>query len=162
MTKKEKAILFAEQAHQGQQYGLYPYIYHPKQVAEIAEEIGFDEDTIVACILHDVIEDTPISYNDVKKEFGEDVAEIVYAVTDELGRNRKERHDKTYPKIKANPKAIATKLCDRIANVREAKESGSKMLSMYKKEHLEFYTQLYTPSSDLCIEKAWLELVKSY
>ena len=99
MKQKEKAILFAEHAHHGQQYGLYPYVYHLKQVAEIAEEIGFDEDIIIACyFLHDIIEDTPLSYNDVKKEFGEDVAELVYAVTNELGRNRAERHEKTFPK----------------------------------------------------------------
>lgn len=169
MTTKEKAFLFAEQAHFGQHYGLYPYSYHLKQVADVAEEIGFDESIVIACILHDILEDTHLSYNDVKKEFGEDIAELVYAVTDELGRNRKERKERTFPKIKANPKAIAVKLCDRIANVREAKisadkpfgTSDSKMLKLYKQEHLEFYTELYTPS-DCIIENAWDELIKSF
>lgn len=162
MTTKEKAFLFAEQAHFGQQYGLYPYSYHLKQVADVAEEIGFDEEIVIACVLHDVLEDTHLSYNDIKKEFGEDIAELVYAVTDELGHNRKERKEKTYPKIKDNPKAIAIKLCDRIANVREAKISNSSMLKLYKQEHLEFYTELYNPSNDECIEFAWLELIKSH
>jgi len=167
MTQKEKALLFVEHAHHGQQYGLYPYSYHLKQVVEVAEEIGFDEPIIVACVLHDVLEDTHLSYNDIKKEFGEDVAELVYAVTDELGRNRKERKEKTYPKIKGNPKAIAVKLCDRIANVREAKISfnkpfgtqDSKMYKLYKQEHLEFYTTLYD-SPDELLEYAWIMLTK--
>ena len=109
--------------------------------------------------MHDVLEDTHLSYNDIKKEFGEDIAELVYAVTDELGRNRKERKEKTYPKIKGNPKAIAVKLCDRIANVREAKSSASKMFRMYKDEHAEFTITLYD-SPDELLEYAWIMLTK--
>ena len=71
--------------------------------------------------------------NKIKDYFGEDVAEMVFAVTDELGRNRKERKVKTYPKIAANPEAIILKLADRIANI----EHGGK-IDMYKKEHGNF------------------------
>lgn len=167
MTTKEKAFLLAEQAHHGQQYGLYPYSYHLKQVAEVAEEIGFDDEIVIACLLHDILEDTHLSYNDIKKEFGEDIAELVYAVTDELGRNRKERKERTYPKIKGNPKAIAVKLCDRIANVREAKisfnksfgSSDSKMYKLYKQEHLEFYDTLYDSGDDFN-GYAWITLIR--
>ena len=70
---------------------------------------------------------------------------------------------KHFQKIKANPKAIAVKLCDRISNVREARESGSKMLKMYRKEHLEFYTNLYDGfNMDPYLQEAWEQLVKSY
>ncbi len=160
MLLKEKAKLFAETAHQHQMYGHFPYIYHLSQTAEIAEEIGFGEEIITACYLHDVIEDTPLSFHDVEEEFGTEIAEIVYAVTDELGHNRKERKERTLPKIKANPKAIAVKLCDRISNIRHSSQHDQKMLKMYKKEHLEFYTQLYIPSSDDLLEYAWIMLVK--
>ena len=102
MNNKDRAFLVAEKAHINQIYDIYPYIYHIKQVVKVAEELGYDESIIIACILHDTLEDTALSYNDIKKAFGEEIAEIVYAVTDELGRNRLERKQKTYPKIRAN------------------------------------------------------------
>lgn len=98
MTNKERALLVAEKAHANQTYDIYPYIYHIRQVMGIAESLGYDESIIISCILHDVLEDTDISYNDIKKSFGIEVAEIVYNVTNELGRNRQESKMKTYPK----------------------------------------------------------------
>ncbi|MFM9449568.1 hypothetical protein ACKI1Y_44750, partial [Streptomyces acidiscabies] len=68
--------------------------------------------------LHDTTEDCRINYNDVKSEFGELVADFVYRVTNELGRNRVERADKTYPKIAECAIATWVKLCDRISNMR--------------------------------------------
>ena len=93
MNNKERALLVATKAHSGQTYDIYPYDYHFKRVAEIATIYGYDEAIIVSCLLHDVLEDTELSYNDIKTAFGEEVAEIVYSVTDELGRNRKERKE---------------------------------------------------------------------
>jgi|AntAceMinimDraft_12_1070368.scaffolds.fasta_scaffold37445_3 (p)ppGpp synthase/HD superfamily hydrolase len=107
----------AEKAHSGQSYDIYPYTYHLKQVVKIANDFGYDQRVLVASGLHDVLEDTELSYKDIKKAFGEGLTEIVSAVTDELGRNRKERKQKTYPKIIANSKATVVKVCDRIANV---------------------------------------------
>jgi (p)ppGpp synthase/HD superfamily hydrolase len=112
MDNKERAILVATAAHSDQKYGIYPYVYHLLKVAEIAEELGFEESIIVACILHDVLEDTSLSYHDIRTPFDEEVSDIVYAVTDELGKNRKERHEKTYLKIRDNWKAEAVKACD--------------------------------------------------
>lgn len=145
MTNKEKAILVATAAHGDQKYGIYPYIYHLKQVSEIAEALGFEEDIVTAAILHDSLEDTSISYNDLKKEFGEEVAEIVYAVTDELGRNRTERHLKTYPKIYNNWKATAVKICDRIVNINESLLSNDRMCKLYVKEHDNFVKGVKNP-----------------
>ncbi len=98
MTSKERALLVADKAHANQTYDIYPYGYHIRQVVKIAEELGYDGSIVVASALHDTLEDTELSYNDLKKAFGEEVAEIVYCVTDELGRKRKERKEKTYPK----------------------------------------------------------------
>lgn len=145
MTNKERAILVAEAAHGNQRYGIYPYIYHLKKVAEIAEEFGFDDVIIVACILHDTLEDCALSYSDIQKAFGTEVAEIVYCVTDELGRNRDERHEKTYPKIKNNWKAVAVKVCDRIANFRESKFNKHKLLSVYLNEYEGFAKGIKNP-----------------
>lgn len=161
MTNKERALMVAEKAHSNQTYDIYPYTYHIKQVVKIAEELGYDESIVVASALHDTLEDTPISYKDIKKAFGEEVAEIVYCVTDELGRDRNERKEKTYPKIQANWKATVVKICDRIANVTQSKEYNKSLFEMYKKEHETFCTRLMCkehPHSET--NKAWNKLNK--
>lgn len=88
---------------------------------------------------HDLIEDTRVSYNDVRLMMGESVAGIVYAVTNEKGKNRKERaNDKYYEGIRNTPGATFVKLCDRIANVQYSKLTKSRMFEMYKRENSEF------------------------
>ena len=149
----EKARYFAIASHGNQTYEGLPYFYHLEEVVDILIEFGFTQDAyMMAGYCHDILEDCPISYNDIKENFGLEVAEIVYCVTDELGRNRKERKLKTYPKIATNRKAIIVKLADRIANMRN---TGS-MLDMYKKEHSEFKSALHFANhSDNKIQKMW-------
>jgi (p)ppGpp synthase/HD superfamily hydrolase len=159
MTNKERALMVAEKAHANQSYDIYPYTYHIKQVVAIAEELGYDESVIVASALHDVLEDTDLSYNDVKKAFGKEVAEIVYAVTDELGRNRKERKSKTYPKIRNNWKATAVKICARIANVNQSRLYNDELFKTYQKEQEDFKKHVFSeehPSVEM--NKAWAKL----
>ncbi len=92
-----------------------------------------------ACWGHDLIEDTRTSYNDVKQMLGEEAADIIFAVTNETGKNRKERANaKYYDKIRTTKGAIFVKICDRIANVQYAKMTKSKMFDMYKKENPDF------------------------
>ena len=92
---------------------------------------------------HDLIEDTRVSYNDVKNQLGVEVADIVYAVTNDKGKNRKERAgDNYYEGIRNTPGAVFVKLCDRIANVQYGKMTKSRMFEMYKKENDEFVVQL--------------------
>jgi (p)ppGpp synthase/HD superfamily hydrolase len=92
---------------------------------------------------HDTIEDTRTSYNDVVNHLGKDAADIVYAVTNEKGKNRAERaNDKYYAGIVATPGAVFVKLCDRIANVQYGKMTGSSMYDKYKKENANFVTKL--------------------
>jgi (p)ppGpp synthase/HD superfamily hydrolase len=159
MTNKERALLVAEKAHQNQQYDMYQYIFHIRQVVAIAEELEYPEDVIIAATLHDVLEDTSLSYNDVKRAFGVGVAEIVFAVTDELGRNRKERHQKTYPKITANWKATVVKICDRIANVGHSRLYNQEMYEMYLRENDDFCRALMNPSHPHSQTNiAWLRL----
>jgi (p)ppGpp synthase/HD superfamily hydrolase len=92
---------------------------------------------------HDLIEDTRVSYNDVKTELGQESADIIYAVTNDKGKNRKERAgNKYYEGIRNTPGAVFVKLCDRIANVQYGKMTKSRMFEMYKKENPEFIRQL--------------------
>jgi len=92
---------------------------------------------------HDLIEDCRVSYNDVKEQLGQEAADIIYAVTNEKGKNRKERaNDKYYEGIRNTPGAVFVKLCDRIANVQYSKMTKSRMFEMYKKENDDFIVRL--------------------
>lgn len=94
----------------------------------------------------------------LKKAFGEEVAEIVYAVTDELGQNRAERKQKTYPKIKANWKATVVKVCDRIANAQQSKDYNERLFSIYQKENPGFIQSIQSETHPSDIKKAWKAL----
>lgn len=136
----ERAKNLATLAHAGQTYNTeVPYVRHLEKVVEVLARFGYtDPEIICAAWLHDAIEDTNTSYNDIKKCAGEGAAELVYAVTSELGRNRKERNAKTYPKLRAaGERALALKLADRIANVEYGMATGGKN-DMYAREFADF------------------------
>ena len=128
-----------------------PYEFHLRMVARVAEQhISLIPDSndgecttrgsvLMAAYGHDLIEDTRVSYNDVKNVLGQDAADIIYACTNEKGKNRKERaNEKYYEGIRNTPYAVYVKLCDRIANVQYSKMTGSRMFEMYKIENEEF------------------------
>lgn len=144
--------MFAEAAHAGQLYAEeVTYTHHLECVVEVLKRFGFTDPVMISAgYMHDCVEDTTRSYNDIKTRFGEEVAELVYAVTNELGRNRKERNEKTYPKIRGNRGATALKLADRIANVEYSLANGGKD-DMYAKEYPGFKAALCVPSQD------WIE-----
>jgi (p)ppGpp synthase/HD superfamily hydrolase len=139
--------------------GSLPYSYHLEMVvaiaaAHLAELRTEDEKTDRAAVLasawlHDVIEDCRWTYNDVQVATNYQVAEIVYALTDELGKNRDERKRKTLPKIAANRLAAFVKIADRIANTQHSKktaEESTKSASMFEKycqEYPDFKAALY-------------------
>ena len=152
---------FASKHHKGQWYGSKPYMYHLKKVSDVALDLKFtDEPILMSCLLHDIIEDTEISYKDVKENFGEEVAEIVYCVTDELGKSRKERKSKTYKKIRNNPKSIVVKLCDRISNITESMGSENynlKLMKMYLDEHIDFVCGITNEDSLDLTTKCWIK-----
>lgn len=99
---------------------------------------------LAACWAHDTIEDTRVTYNDVKSVLGEEIAEIVYALTNEKGRNRKERaNERYYFGIRETPFASFVKICDRIANAEYSRSRESNMVNVYKKEFSNFEHLLY-------------------
>jgi len=127
----EQAVELATKAHEGQLRRTgEPYIIHPLAVKKILEEWGMDEDTIVAGILHDTVEDTDVTLEQIKEEFGETVAQLVDGVT-KLGKIRKNMKDlDTYlPETKDNflrlmiatgndIRVLIIKLADRLHNAR--------------------------------------------
>jgi len=148
------AMEFANEVHKAHMYSpTQPYVKHLENVYNILLRYGCNPlnkdqlEILVSSWLHDCMEDTATSYNDVKKVFGESIAEIVYCLTDELGRNRKEKKEKTYPKIRSNWKSIIVKVADRIANYEQSlsEQSEASFSQMYKKEYEEFKRQLCGP-----------------
>lgn len=96
-----------------------------------------------ACWGHDLIEDCRVSYNDVKQNLGYQAADIIYAVTNEKGKNRHERaNDKYYQGIRDTPGAVFVKLCDRVANVQYSKMTRSRMFELYRDELDDFVVKL--------------------
>ena len=80
MTVDEKALNFAINAHKGQVRKSEPdkpMIFHPINVGNILKEYGYDENVVAAGFLHDVVEDTIYTIEDIKKEFGDDIASLV-------------------------------------------------------------------------------------
>lgn len=155
MTKLDPlrwAKFFARIKHVGQNYGPYPYTHHLDEVLRVLQRFGVvDEDLLNAGLLHDTKEDTDTSGKEIAEMFGDRVAELVEAVTNEPGENRKVRAALTYPKIRNTPGAVCLKLADRIANV----EHGGKLVDMYKKEYEDFRRALYTKGE---YEEMWSHL----
>ena len=134
---------FAAKAHEGQKYAGEPYTVHLDAVVAILREFKVnDPDVIAAGFLHDVIEDTAATKEDLVEHFGQRVADLVDAVTDGEGKNRAERKERPYRLIPTVPGALTVKLADRAANIISCLESNPGLLKMYRKEHLTFAIRL--------------------
>lgn len=126
LSKIISAYECAEKAHEGQvRSSGAPYITHPLAVSFILIELGMDTDTICAAMLHDVVEDTEYTLEDIKKNFGHDVAMLVDGVT-KLGKiplfTKEEQQAENVRKIllamSQDIRVIIIKLCDRLHNMR--------------------------------------------
>jgi (p)ppGpp synthase/HD superfamily hydrolase len=156
-----RAMEYAVDCHTttNHRYDNQPYLIHLQMVYDFgcrfhsllpADQV---EAALAGCWVHDTIEDCRQTFNDVKKHCGETVAEIAYALTNEKGRNRKERaNDKYYAGIRQAPGAAFVKLCDRLANVQYSLNKNSAMKEVYKKELDDFINHLwneaFTPMFD--------------
>ena len=133
-----------------QKYGNRPYSYHLTKVAEVLDRFKrlFPEDVFplikAGAWGHDLIEDARLTYNDVKERFGEEVAELIYACTEDKGRTRAERHSPRYFQgIVAVKWATAIKLADTIANIEASIVDESRMLNRYTSEYEFFKEHIY-------------------
>ena len=160
MTDKDSdrikhAVDIATKAHEGQTRKTgEPYIVHPLAVKKILEEWGMDEDTIIAGILHDTIEDTPLTLKDIKQEFGESVAFLVDGVTKlSTARNGMRDIDTYLPATKDNflrlmialgddIRVLIIKLADRLHNLRTLSALPPDKQKKIAKETLEVFAPL--------------------
>lgn len=153
----EKAKCFAHAAHSNQMYGPYSYTKHLFDVVRVLDNHDMKNDYIIAAAwLHDVLEDTNTTFEELMIDYGRNIARLVYAVTDEPGENRAERHARTHPKIlAAGREATAIKLADRIANATFSKEHNHSMLAMYQSEYPVFKQKLRIPGE---LKTLWASL----
>ena len=124
MKKVIKAVNFAALAHKDQKrkdIEQTPYINHPLKVADILIDNGVeDEDTIVAAILHDVIEDTDFCYDDIVCDFSKEIADLVLEVSDDksLPKDERKRLQIEHAPFLSD-KAKLIKIADKIANLED-------------------------------------------
>ena len=122
----KKAFDYAKKAHEGQKRASgEEYFIHPVAVAKILLGLGMDYYSVAAAFLHDVIEDTPVTEEDIRREFGEEILELVSGVTklDKIEfKSQEEEQAENFKKIFVSMardiRVIIIKLADRLHNMR--------------------------------------------
>lgn len=155
MTKDEvafvmKAYEYAKLMHKDQKRKSgEPYIIHPVNVAIILADLDMDVETIVSALLHDVVEDTPATYDDIKEMFSEDVAKIVDGVTKLNKLNYKSSEDfqaenlrKMILAMNNDIRVIIVKLADRLHNLRTLEYMNEEKRKQKAQETIEIYAPL--------------------
>jgi GTP diphosphokinase / guanosine-3',5'-bis(diphosphate) 3'-diphosphatase len=145
-----RAFAFAARAHEGQQRRSgEDFVLHPWGAAKICAQLRLDDETIAAALLHDVVEDTEVDLEDVRSEFGDEIAKLVEGVT-KLTRvqfqSREQAEAENYRKLimamAEDARVILIKLADRLHNLREIEYLGKQKQVQKAKETLEVYAPL--------------------
>ena len=145
-----KAYEFSKNAHEGQKRKSgEPYISHPLSVAGILADLGMDQESIIAGLLHDVVEDTPVSLKDIEKEFGKTQAFLLDGLTKISRLNFKKTQNpqsenirKMFIAMGRDVRVILIKLADRLHNLRTLHYLPEKKRVSIANETLEVYTPL--------------------
>ncbi len=150
LARIRRAFDFAVTAHEGQKRrDGSPYVTHAIAAAKIAGEMGLDDESIMAALLHDVLEDTDTTHEELEKEFGSDVADIVEGVTkltrvqySTLEETQMENLRKMLMAMAKDIRVILIKLADRLHNMRTMEfQSPEKQLSK-SRETMEIYAPI--------------------
>ncbi len=146
----EDAYIFAAKLHAGQyRISEEPYIVHPVEVAKILTDLMMDKDTIIAALLHDIIEDTGTSPETIQEHFGEDVLNLVQGVT-KLGKyqfkSKEERQAENFRRMfiamAKDVRVIFLKLADRLHNMRTLNYMAAAKQQKIAQETLDIFAPL--------------------
>lgn len=144
-----KAFEFAKKAHIFQnRFTGEPYISHPLAVAKLVIKFGLGETSLISAILHDVIEDTSVKIEEIKKEFGTDVADIVEALSkiETFGNDKIEKNIESLRKIllasSKDIRILIIKLCDRLHNMRTLEKLPNERRERIANETLLIYVPI--------------------
>lgn len=138
----ERADAFADRAHgsinQKRKYTGEPYIVHPRRVAAMVAIVVDDPEVVAAALLHDVVEDTPVTLVEIEQEFGARVAGFVDDLTDisthrDGNRERRKAIDREHTR-RARPESKTVKLADLIDNARSITEHDPDFALVYLRE----------------------------
>lgn len=160
---------YAQKAHENQKRASgEPYFIHPCAVAEILVDLGLDAETIAAALLHDVIEDTPATGEDIRREFGDGVLTLVSGVTklDKIVFKSEEEEEaenfrKIFIAMAKDIRVIIIKLADRLHNMRSLNYLSSERQKKMSRETLDIYapiagrlgiSQVKCELEDLCLK----------
>ena len=146
----QKAYNFAEEHHRGQKrMSGEDYIIHPLNVAYILADLQMDDATICAALLHDVVEDTDVTSEDIQKNFGEEIAEMVAGVTKlskiqyvTIEEEQVENYRKMFLAMGKDIRVILIKLADRLHNMRTLSNLKRERQIANAKETMELYAPL--------------------
>ncbi|HEX7857528.1 MAG TPA: HD domain-containing protein [Sphingobium sp.] len=137
----ERAMVFAANAHGGigqvRKYTGEPYINHPIEVMELVKTAAhFSDDMLAAALLHDTVEDTPVTQEDIERVFGPSVASLVHELTDQchVGNRATRKSAEAARPATISPEAQTVKLADLISNSRSILEHDPGFARVYIQE----------------------------
>jgi GTP diphosphokinase / guanosine-3',5'-bis(diphosphate) 3'-diphosphatase len=150
VEKVQRAYHFSAKAHEGQKRKSgEPYIHHPLEVAFILGEMHMDHQTLMAAILHDVIEDTPTAKNQISRKFGKGVAELVDGVSkldkvefESFAEAQAHNFRKMLMAMSNDIRVILVKLADRLHNMRTLEALKPEKRRRIARETLEVYAPI--------------------
>jgi myo-inositol-1(or 4)-monophosphatase len=168
-----EAAEFAAKAHAGmmRKGSPIPYIYHPMEVALAVSQMTDDEELIAAAYLHDVLEDTATSAEELRNLFGDRVTALVMAETEDKSKTWKERKAHTVEHVKYAPREIkiltlADKVCNLRSTARDYLMIGDKVWERFrekdKSSHMWYFGGLLDSLSELAEEPAYQEMRRWY
>ena len=170
MQRLDYAILFATKAHDGQRRKTdnVAMIFHPFTVGMLLQRTGMSEDTVIAGILHDVVEDTKYTLDDIENIFGKNVRKIVDEVTEDKSLEWKKRKEEAIEKVRnASIQGKMVECADKINNLESLydllQEKGAEVWKNFNKPYSEqkwYYTEMYQAVVDNAENNQFFERYK--
>lgn len=161
----EEAIQYASVKHMNQRRKIseYPYITHPLMVMYLVSQYNDDLDVLCAAVLHDVVEDTDTTIEDIEERFGSDITKLVAILSENKELPYKERMDEYYMRLckSGNQEALLIKAADVLYNLRDfsyvcARYGKEKTMNLFDIQNFSQYLN-YKEGQALKLHKAWTE-----